>query len=338
MTDTTDASRVPHNLPSLLPVQDLLPITQLDRLLVEGIDQVMLPPSDVEELSLLFHVGIRQSVYLGTHLLDWLCTNPPGGSTSLPTIMVYRHMLDLGDSIGTLLRFQTGQTGFVLLRALFESSLALNFLLQGNKFHEDRGVVYWAGYRIDQWEIRVKYDPATPKGMALHALIDADPVLSRGRYPRRDFKKEREELERVLQSPAYKPYWEKYQEAKKNRQPVEWYTLCSEARNLRELAIWLGREAEYAILYGYLSGVAHADDVFSGLMDRDPGRSVSIHQIRGPEQKMREVAMTSNNLLIFAHNYLLSTFLTPDHAMTKFFLEWYKQYRTFHLWVANMKG
>lgn len=337
MTDTTDASRVPHNLPTLIPVQDLLPITQLDRLLAEGIDQVMLPPSDLEELSLLFHVGICQSVYMGTHLLDWLCTNPPGGSSSLPTIMIYRHMLDLGDSIGTLLRFQTGQTGFVLLRALFESSLALNFLLQNNKFHEDRGVAYWASYRIDQLETREKYDPATPKGETLHALIDADPVLSRVTFPRKDLSKERKELELVLQSPAYKAYWEKYQEAKKNRQPVEWYTLCSDARNLRELANRLGREAEYAIFYGYLSGVAHADDVFSGLMERDPGRSVSIHHIRGPEQKMREVARSSDNLLLFAHNYLLSTFLTPDHAMTRFFSEWYQQYRTFHLWVTDKK-
>ncbi|HSL06157.1 MAG TPA: hypothetical protein VK901_21795, partial [Nitrospiraceae bacterium] len=108
-----------------------------------------------------------------------------------------------------------GQTNFVLLRALFESSLALNFLLQDNKFHEDRGVAYWAGYRIDQLETRLKYDPATAKGIALQALIDADPVLSLATYPRRDLKNEREELERALQSPAYKPSWEKWQEAKK---------------------------------------------------------------------------------------------------------------------------
>ena len=246
--------------------------------------------------------------------------------------MIYRHMLDLGDSIGTLLRFQGGQTNFVLLRALFESSLALNFLLHDNKFHEDRGAAYWAGYQIDQLETKEKYDPATPKGETLHALIDADPVLSRATYPRKDLSKEREELERVLQSPAYKSYWEKYQDAKKKKQPLEWYTLCSDARNLRELANRLGREAEYAILYGYLSGVAHAEDVFSGLMDRDPGRSFSIHQIRGPEQKMHEVAMLSDTFLLFAHNHLVSTFLTPDHAMTIFFRKRYKQYRTFSLW------
>jgi hypothetical protein len=332
MTETTDASRVPHNLPSLEPIQSILPITRLDGLLAEGIDQVMLPPEDIEETSLLFHVGIRQSVYMGTHLLDWLCTHPPSGGTSLPAIMIYRHMLDLGDSIGTLQRFHGGQTNFVLLRALFESSLALNFLLQDNKFHEDRGVAYWAGYRIDQLETRLKYDPATEKGIALHALIDADPVLSRSTYPRRDLKNEREELEQALQSPAYRPHWEKYQEAKKNRQPIVWYTFCSDARNLRELAIQLGREAEYAILYSYLSGVAHGEDVFSGLMYRDPDRSVSMHQIRGPELKLYEVAMMSDNFLLYAHRYIVSAFLTSDPAMTQFFTEWYRQFRTFHMW------
>lgn len=302
MTDTNDANRVPHNLPSILPVESIFPITPLDRLLAEGIDQVMLPPSDLEELGLLFHVGIRQSVYIGTHLLNWLYTNPPSGRSSLPAIMIYRHMLDLGDSIGTLLRFQTGQSGFIILRALFESSLALNFFLQDNTFHEDRGVAYWAGYRIDQLKTRVKYDPATPKGVALHALIDADPVISRGTYARKDFSKEREKLEQALQSSAYKAFWQKHQDAKKKRQLIEWYTLCSEARNLRELARLLGREAEYEILYGYLSGVAHADDVFSGLMERGPDQSVSIHQIRGPKLKIHEVAMLSDNHLLYAHH------------------------------------
>lgn len=323
-------------LPTLQPESSILPLDAADITLAAGVDQVPYPPHTVEDKGLIYHVGIRQAVYIGTHFLNQLYTNPPGGSSHLPAIMIYRHMLDLGDSIGTLLRFHSGQTGFILLRSIFESSLALELLLEGNKFHEDRGNAYWASFRIQQWENCVKYDPGTIKGERLHGVIDKTPWLRDAEFPRKNLSEERAKLETVLESDSYKPYWEKYQAAKKERRSTEWYSLCTKAQNRRELAALLNREAEYDIHYSYLSGVAHTSDVFSGVLERLPG-NVEIHQLRGPEQKMEEVTTICAGYLLDAHLLIHQTHLKSNEGATQMFKDWYSNYRPFFLWKTNRK-
>ena len=325
-----------YRLPALKPVPSILPLDSADQSLAAGVDQVAFPPHALNDKSLMFHVGIRQAVYVGTHFLDHLYSSPPGGSSHLPPIMVYRHMLDLGDSIGTLLRFQSGQAGFILLRSLFESSLSLEFLLQGNEFHAERAVAYWASYRIQQWESYMKYDPGTRRGERLHELIDETPWLKDVEFPRKDLSDERAQLESVLGSGSYKPYWEKYKKARKEKRSTEWYSLCSIAQNRRELARFLEREAEYEIFYGYLSGVAHTSDVLSGVMQRSPGHA-EIHQLRGPEQKMEEVTSMCVNYLINSHHLIHQAYLKSDESMTKLFHEWYMEYRPFFLWKTSRR-
>jgi len=168
---------VPRNIPKLTPAVSLLPLTPTDASLASGIEEVTIPPADLESKLLLLHAGLRQAVYFGTHLLARLLQIPEKTRRHLPVVMLFRSMLDLSDSIATLLRLGSTFAASILLRSLFEAFVQLQFILEGKSFHADRADSCWAGYRIDQLEIMTKYDPSTQDGKRFHGLLEADETL-----------------------------------------------------------------------------------------------------------------------------------------------------------------
>lgn len=284
-------------LPFLKPVESILSLSPEYQCLHDGFDSVSFPPRTLEEARFLTHYVIRQNSYAGTHILDHLLRHPPGKSAHLAPLMLYRHVLDLSDSIGTLLRFGSATTASILVRSLFESSLGLEFMLQDSRFHEDRASFYKAFCQIGRWKNFIRYDPSTEEGVELHRILDADQKLKKAAFPRKDLSKERAAVQAVLNSTAYKPFWDKYQKAAKK--PKHWYSLHSGIADLRILARAVGREAEYVLLYKMLSEVTHASDVFSGVLQRSVGRGINVHEVRGPVEKIKEVTSLAANFLMW---------------------------------------
>jgi hypothetical protein len=152
-------------------------------------------------------------------------------------------------------------------------------------------------------------------------------------FPRRDLTKERKTVERLLNAEGYKCHWNKYQKAK--RKPKHWYSLCSDAQNLRGLAKLTGREAEYILLYRMLSEAAHASDVVSGLLRRNGMDGIEVHQLRGPLEKAKEVTSLSANYLVWCHDKILKTY-RKDHDVQNWFVRWYvDDYRPFFMWAIT---
>lgn len=324
-------------LPSLKPVETLLPLRPYDACLEEGIQNLQIPPRDYEESCLLSHYGIRQASYAGTRILDHLFKALSNeGVLHLAPLLLYRHILDLGDSIGTLLRFGSSSTAAILLRALFEGNLGLHFMLEGNTFRKDRAASYWTFIRIKRLRNFTVYDPSTTEGKRFHEVLNAAENLKDAKFPERDYSHKRNELENLLNTEDSKPFWLKYQQAPTNKKPKHWYSLCSKARNFRELAVLIKREAEYLLLYQMLSEPAHASDVISGILRNWPGEGILVHQIRGPEEKVEQIANFGATFLLNCHHLLLSTYVPKDHELVKWFTKWYLQdYRPFYLWATK---
>lgn len=247
--------------------------------------------------------------------------------------MLYRHSLELGDSIGTLLRFGSSTTAIILVRSLFETSLGLEFILENDTFQEDRASCYQAFYQIERLKNFIRFDPGTKEGVELHRILDSDPNLKDAEFPRRDLSKERAAVEGLLQSARYQPFWAKYQRA--DRKPKHWYSLCSDAMNLRSLAKIVGREGEYVLLYKMYSEVAHSSDVVSGILQRGAGKSISVHRLRGPVEKIKEATSLAANYLVWSHHHLLNTYLKGQERHA-WFMRWYKDdYRKFFSWAVT---
>jgi len=320
-------------LPFLKPVDSILSLTPEDQCLEKGWDLTPVPPRTLEEARFLTFYVIRQSVYAGTHILDHLLRKPPSNSSHLAPLMLYRHALELGDAIGTLLRFGSSTTASILVRSLFETSLGLEFILQKNIFHEDRASCYQAFYQIKRFRNFTRYDPGTKEGAELHRILDADKKLNEAVFPRKDLSNERQVIEDGLNSTRYKPYWDRYKAAKSK--PKQWYSLCSTAPELRSLARIIGRESEYVLLYKMLSESAHASDVLSGVLRRKEERTVEVHTLRGPVGKIKETVSLAANYLVWCHDLLLNTYL-KDHVLQKWFVRWYiEDYRSSFMWAIS---
>jgi hypothetical protein len=257
----------------------------------------------------------------------------------LPPAMIYRYILDLGDSIASLIRLQAGASAFSVLRSLFEGSLALHFILDGNKMHRDRATAYYASYLISQQTILLKQDGETNSGKQFKTTVAADEMLKNVKFPQRDTAMDRAKIAQRLSSEQYRPYWERYTEAKKRGKRCEWFSLCSpEITNRRLLARLLKREGEYEILYGYLSSVTHAEDVFSALIRADnveEPKGIRIRKLRGPEDKFNIVTSLSASYLLQANNLVFGTFLSGDHELTNLIAHWYQDYRDCYLWMTK---
>jgi len=327
--------QVSKPLTFLEPIDSILSLTPEDQCLEKGWDSALIPPRTLEETRFLSCYVVRQSVYAGTHILDHLLSNPPGNGSHLAPLMLYRHALELGDAIGTLLRFGSSTTASILVRSLFETSLGLEFILEENTFHEDRASCYQAFYQIERYRNFTRYDPGTTEGAELHRILDADKKLNEAVFPRKDLSNERQAVENVLNSTRYKHYWDKYKAAKQKQKPKQWYSLCSKAPELRSLARLIGREAEYILLYKMLSEIAHASDVLSGVLRHKPGGIVEVHSLRGPDEKIKETASLAANFLVWCHNLLLDTYL-KGHDRHKWFVRWYiEDYRSSFMWAIS---
>lgn len=327
--------QVSKPLPFLKPIDSILSLKPEDQCLEEGWDSTPIPPRTLEEAQFLTFYVIRQSVYAGTHILDHLLRNPPGNNSHLAPLMLYRHALEIGDSIGTLLRLGSSTTGSILARSLFETSLGLEFILEKNTFHEDRATCYQAFYQIERFRNFTRYDPGTKEGAELHQILDADKKLDEAVFPRKDLSNERKAVENVLNSTRYKPHWDKFKAAKPKKKPKQWYSLCSSAPELRSLARLIGRESEYVLLYKMLSESAHASDVLSGVLRYKPGGTIEVHSLRGPVEKMKEAGNLAAHYLIRCHNILVTTYLN-GHDLQKWFARWYDQdYRSSFMWSTS---
>ncbi len=112
--------------------------------------------------------------------------------------------------------------------------------------------------------------------------------------------------------------------------------MCTTATNLRSLAKEIEREeGEYLLLYKMLSEVAHASDIMSGVVITGETKTLSIHQVHGPLEKVKEVVSLAANYLVWSHDHLLLTYLN-GHEAHKRFGRWYMEdYRDFFKWAVH---
>jgi hypothetical protein len=328
-----------YRLPTLPPHAKVLDLTPIDEGLTAGIEGVSLPPRDSDEKFLLAHAGIRQAVYLGTHLLASFSEGHVQRTGDLASLMIYRYMLDLGDSIASLLRLGSGSSAFSIIRSLFESSLALDFILEGNRLHSERGIAYYVCHLIALDKALAKQDPSTDSGKRLkQALID-DSVLKKANFSEMDTRAQRKSIYKVLGREEHRVCWDRYKQAKKDRKPSNWYSLCCPAADRRSLAKLLHREGEYEISYSYLSSVSHAEDAFSGHIHYEKeSRSIHIHKLRGQERTFKVVANLTANYLMLANRQILDTFLSTDEHIVTLYADWYREYQQCFLWMTRQSS
>src|SRR5690349_8409285 len=84
-------------------------------------------PAEIELLS-KFSILIDEFINFGTHVLKWELETAKGGDENIPISMMFRHLLELGDSISILVKNSSIDPCKLQLRGILEALLGLEYI------------------------------------------------------------------------------------------------------------------------------------------------------------------------------------------------------------------
>jgi hypothetical protein len=201
------------------------------------------------------------------------------GDEYLVATMLFRHGLELIDSVSILIQHSSIDPCKLQLRGVFETLLYLEWMTK-ERF-EYRGRAYVLHRVHKDVQLIDKLDINTSLGKAFYADIykDSDAKNVTFEVPLDHY---RDIKTRLLNSKSYQPIEDEYQRIlrESGSPPKNWYAMFPgmepPPKNIEQLASKLGRNGWYAFLYRHWSTSTHASDVISGKM----GEGASIYQIR----------------------------------------------------------
>jgi hypothetical protein len=197
----------------------------------------------------------------------------------LAAFVLYRHLIELTDGIEVLFSASCVNAAVPTVRAAFEGSLSLDFILRED--YTQRSLAWTCAYLHNRIDVHERLDAKTKAGEQFAAtfakemggtglsVYDADAsvaalrsVLARNQF--RDLDAEYLKLRKQL-----------------NRAP-DWFRLVG-VKSRRALARAVGRESEYLSFYSEWSGFSHAADAASYITAGRHERETAFWGVRTPE-------------------------------------------------------
>lgn len=173
-------------------------------------------------------------------------------------LLIFLHILEMTDGVSELVKQGCTAAAAPDVRAIFESALGLEYMLA--KDTEARARAWLVGYASDELEMFDQIEGVGKAGQdfqnalkddTLAGLLDVKPL---GRYA----KAQRPAIEALLAQPEHLPIVAA-RSALKKRKP-NWYSVFGGPSDLRQLSKQLKREAQYLVLYAYLSSIQHGQN------------------------------------------------------------------------------
>ncbi|MGO9061185.1 MAG: DUF5677 domain-containing protein [Candidatus Binataceae bacterium] len=218
---------------------------------------------------------------------------PEGHDENLAILLVYRHILEMLDSVNIQITECAPAPATLQLRAIFEALLTLEYLTEDKSRTKARANAYLYEVEIQRKHFYHSHDPSTPEGKHLLDLMSDDPYLKEWKpedvaalVPRL------KQIDAVLALPSFKEIAQEYARTKKVRgRKPEWYGLYNGPRDLEKLAKHLKRGSAYALLYKEWSERIHGGDAIDRIL---------THYSSGPAARSLRDASELNSTIDFA--------------------------------------
>lgn len=225
----------------------------------------------------------------------------------VPIFSSYLHVLEMTDGVEELLSESCVSPAVPLVRSSFEAVLGMEYLLERD--YRRRAFAWMVGYVHNMLSFYERFDPATPQGKGFTQAIANDKVLNQINLPpEADPSSAADDMRQLLAKPQYQVAEAEYQRRKKRLKRVpQWFSLFGGPSNLRDLAISLRRGAEYEILYGQWSAIAHGHDAARFLVPRDTAGEASIYSLRNA-QDFPQIALYAASHMLDATRALILRF------------------------------
>ena len=238
-------------------------------------------PENIKPTINYFADLLDEVVNFGSNILIWDVTPKTNGDENLPPTMLFRHFLDLIDSTSILVRHATGDPAKIVVRASFETSLYIEYLLEKDTLN--RSMAFLVADTIRLIKTTGNLIPDTKQGVKTHQTLKEE--FSFSDIPDIHVLEAKEFIntkETLLQKPEYKIAYDEFQRLKsQGKGNTKWYGYFNGPGNIEALARCLNQWSIYEIMYRKWSGAVHGTDIYLGkvLATEDASR-VDIVQLR----------------------------------------------------------
>jgi len=253
----------------------------------------------VAEILLMYSKAIDETVNFGTHVFKW-CIETGGDNEQIPIFLLFRHAIELLDSISICIEESSIEPCKFMLRGLLEVYFDIEYIFQADTNRRAMSFLVW-NLNMEIKMLR-KRDPNTHEWQQFSKDLSTDRIVRDPKYYQIiDANQKVSEFQKILAQPSYAEAETEYQRliAAGNRNP-NWYSLFSGPASMRDLARQVNLIGQYEILYRAWSGPIHATDIIKGKISIDAQKKLGIVQIRTPSNAQ---IITSLTLAYAMHLY-----------------------------------
>ena len=221
----------------------------------------------------------------------------------LAAFVLYRHLIELTDGIEVLFSASCVNAAVPTIRAAFEASLSLDFILRED--YTRRSLAWTCAYVHDRIDAHERLDAKTKAGDQFAKTFESE--MGGRPLSAYDADVPVAALRGLLARDQFRDLDAEYLKLRKqlNRAP-DWFRLVG-VKNRRALARAVGRESEYLSLYSEWSGFSHASDAASYITAGRSEREAAFWGVRSPEH-MPHRAFFSAYWLLRATRQMLGHF------------------------------
>lgn len=237
-------------------------------------------PENIVPTLNFFSDTIDEFVNFGSHILIWDTTPKTNGEENVAPTMLFRHFLDLIDTVSILARHSCGDTSKLIIRGALETAFGLEYLLEKNS--SDRAMAFLVIDIISQIKTLKKLNPKTSEGSELFSIFEKEKFFTKNELlAKYDLDEHIKSKENLLKLPQFKKANEEYEKLKrKGEKNPKWYRLFDGPKNFETLSAYLKQKTLYELLYRKWSGAVHGSDIYLGKLSHNDVGGVDIAQLR----------------------------------------------------------
>ncbi len=279
-----------------------------------------------------FHPLVEEFVSFGSSVISSDIKKTIISDEDIAPIMLLRHFIETLDGIAILIQKGNAESSKILLRALFETMLQIQYLFE--KDTQKRCYSYLVADLRRQIKAAKKFAPNTNESEVMSDTSKNEGLHISPNESQQieviEFIKSKEEVLGVSHLAPINSEFEVYRSrTKKNSQ---WYSLDKGPTSIAALSKYLKHETVYEILYRKWSGSVHGTDIYLGKM------SSENNEARIQIAQLRSVVDLPNVVLYSA----LFTFKVYRLYVSNRLKEKIKDYETWYLsnreWVAKLNA
>jgi len=288
---------------------------------------------EVFEVLEKFSKGIEETVNFGSLVFTWCNESLEGkADKEVPLILLFRHMLELLDSVSILIRESSVEPCKLQLRSMLETLLSINYLLEAER--EKRAYAFLVWHIQKKIKTYKKFDPDTPEGKEFRGVLKGSLLHDLDIGDQFDISETVNNLQKAFKKKGYK---EAYQELKriknKGRKNPKWYELCDGPGDLEQLAIKMKKRDYYEILYRQWSGYAHATDIITGKLEKTE-KGTYLVSIRQPFEA-QTVTSLSISMALEVYRKMINHYVPLE--ITHYRIWYVEKMRKFNKEISNRR-